>query len=98
MLEGVEGAPYEEGWAQTGVLLKYRGMTINWKSVKQIQVPRSTAESEVTAMAFSAQYVEGLKALYEDIFVILDTPILWCDNRVAVTSRPPRASGAHRPW
>ena len=84
VLEGFGDASYEEGWAQTGVLLKYRGMTITWKSVKQIQVPRSTAESEVTAMAFSAQYVEGLKALYEDIFVILDTPILWCDNRAAV--------------
>ena len=65
-------------------------MTITWKSVKQVQVPRSTAESEVTAMAFSAQYVEGLKALYEDIFVELDTPILWCDHRAAVhlTSSP----------
>ena len=58
--------------------------------MKQVQVPRSTAESEVTAMAFSAQYVEGLKALFEDIFVSLDTPILWCDNRAAahLTSSP----------
>ena len=90
VLEGFGDAPYEEGVSQTGVLMKYRGMTITWKSVKQIQVPRSTAESEVTAMTFSAQYVEGLKALYEDIFVILDTPILWCDNRAAVhlTSSP----------
>ena len=55
MLEGVGDAPYEEGWSQTGALIKYRGMTITWKSVKHIQVPRSTAEAEVTAMAFSDQ-------------------------------------------
>ena len=32
----------------------------------------------------------GLKALFEDIGVALDTPILWCDNRAAVrlTSSP----------
>ena len=35
-------------------------------------------------MAFTAQYVEGLKALFEDIDVALDVPILWCDNRAAV--------------
>ena len=76
VLEGFGDASYEEGWSQTGVLIKNRGMTVTWKSVKHIQVPRSTAESEVTAMAFSAQYVEGLKALFEDIFVDLDTPHL----------------------
>ena len=65
------------------VLKKYRGMPITWKSCKQVQVPRSTAESEVTAMAYSAQYVEGLKALFENIHVQVGTPTLWCDNRAA---------------
>ena len=90
MLEGCGDAAYEEGWGQTGVLVKFRGMMLNWKSAKQVQVPRSTAESEVTSMAYTAQYVEGLKALLEDMGVALDTPILWCDNRAAVhlTSSP----------
>ena len=41
-------------------------------------------------MAYTAQYVEGLKALFEDLGIALDTPILWCDNRAAVhlTSSP----------
>ena len=44
----------ETGYAQTGVLAKYRGVLIFWKSAKQPQVPRSTAESECTAMALTA--------------------------------------------
>ena len=41
-------------------------------------------------MAYTAQYVEGRTALFEDIGVALNTPILWCDNRAAVhlTSSP----------
>ena len=41
-------------------------------------------------MAYTAQFVEGLKALFEDIGVALGTPVLWCDNRAAVhlTSSP----------
>ena len=90
VLEGVGDASHEEDWAQTGVLITYRGMTVTWKSAKQIQAPRSTAEAEVTAMVFSAQCVEGLKAFFEDIYVSLDTPVLWCGNRAAVhlTSSP----------
>ena len=90
VLEGVGDASHEEDWAQTGVLITYRGMTVTWKSAKQIQAPRSTAEAEVTAMAFSAQCVERLMALFEDSCVSLDTSILWCDNRATVhlTSSP----------
>ena len=58
VLEGFGDASYEEGWAKTGVLIKYRGMLVSWKSTKQPQVPRSTAESECTAMAYASQFLE----------------------------------------
>ena len=84
VLEAFGDASYEEGYGQTGVLIKFMGMTVCWKSCKQVQVPRSTAESEVTAMAYTAQYLEGLKALFETMHVKLGIPALFCDNRAAV--------------
>ena len=84
MLEGFGDASYEEGWAQTGVLIKYRGMTIAWKSTKQPQVPRSTAESECTAMAYASQFLEGIDCLFVDLKIDVGTPWLYCDNRAAV--------------
>ena len=77
-------ASYEEGYAQTGVLIKLFGMTIFWKSTKQPQVPRSTAESECTAMAYAAQMLEGLACLFHSLGVDIGKPALYCDNRAAV--------------
>ena len=84
MLEGFGDASYEEGWAQTGVLIKYRGMLIAWKSTKQPQVPRSTAESECTAMAYASQYLEGIECLFNNIKIVVGTPVLYCGNRAVV--------------
>ena len=84
VLQGFGDASYEEGWAQTGVLIKYRGMLVSWKSTKQPQVPRSTAEAECTAMAYAAQYLEGIEALMIDLKLPLGKPMLYCDNRAAV--------------
>ena len=83
LLEAFGDASYETGYAQTGVLVKYRGMTIMWKRSKQPQVPRSTAESECTAMAHSSQYLEGSTCLVHSMRVVVDVPTLWCDNRAA---------------
>ena len=83
-LEAYGDASYEEGWAQTGVLIKHKGMTISWKSTKQVQVPRSTAEREITALAYTAQFLEGIEALYHSMRAPLQRPVLYCDNRAAV--------------
>ena len=40
---------------QNKVLTKFRGMAITWESAQQVQVPRSTAESEAASMAYTAQ-------------------------------------------
>ena len=83
-LEAYGDASYEEGFAQTGVIAKLNGMTISWKSTKQPQVPRSTAESECTAMAYSSQFLEGIACLYHTMGVPITKPVLYCDNRAAV--------------
>ena len=83
-LEGFGDASYEEGWGQTGVVVKYLGMLVAWKSTKQPQVPRSTAESECTAMAYAAQFLEGVQCLFIDMRVETGIPALYCDNRAAV--------------
>ena len=84
VLEAHGDASYEVGFAQTGVLIKLNGNTIGWKSTKQAQVPRSTAESEVTAMAYSSQMLEGVACLFHTMGVRIEKPLLYCDNRAAV--------------
>ena len=83
-LEAHGDASYEVGFAQTGVLIKLNGNTIGWKSTKQVQVPRSTAEREVTAMAYASQMLEGVACLYHTMGVPIEKPLLYCDNRAAV--------------
>ena len=69
VLEGFADASYEEGYAQTGVLCKCAGMTVSWKSPRRVQVPRSTAEADITAMAYAPQHLEGITALYQSMRV-----------------------------
>ena len=83
-MERFGDASYEEGFAQTGVLTKLFGTTVCWKSTKQPQVPRSTADSECTAMAYAAQMLEGLACLFHSLGVEIGKPVLYCDNRAAV--------------
>ena len=66
---GYGDASYEAGWAQTGAVTKYRGMFVSWKSTRQVQVPRSTAEAEITAMAYASHHLEGINALYDSMHV-----------------------------
>ena len=83
-LEGFGDASYEEGWAQTGTIIKLDGNTICWKSAKQPQVPRSTAEAECTAMAHASQVLEGIACLFHTMRIAIGKPTLFCDNRAAV--------------
>ena len=59
-------------------------MLVAWTITKQPQVPRITADSECTAMAYAAQCVEGVRRLFVDARVETGTPTLYCDNRAAV--------------
>ena len=82
-MQGFGDASYEAGWAQTGVLTKYRGMVVMWTSSKQPHAPRSTAESEWTAMAHNSQYLEGAACLLYSMRLAIGVPVLYCDNRAA---------------
>ena len=83
-MEGFGDAPYEEGWAQTGIVANHDGNTVCWKSSKQAQVPRSTAEAACTAMAYCSQMAEGISCLFHTMRVVIGRPVLYCDNRAAV--------------
>ena len=58
-------------------------MIVMWKSPNQPQAPRSTAESERTAMAHRSQYLEGVACLLHAMRLAIGAPALYCDNRVA---------------
>ena len=73
---GCGDASYEIGYAQTGVLIKCCGMLVMWKSSKQPQVPRSTAESECTAMAHASQCLEGAACLLHTMRLSIGVPSL----------------------
>ena len=45
---------------------------------------RSTAESDITAMAYTAKFLEGIEALHHSARVPLERPVLPGDNRAAV--------------
>ena len=83
-MEGFGDASYEVGYAQTGGLIKHRGMLVLWKSSKQPQVPRSTAESECTAMARNSQYLKGVACLLHPMRLAIGVPALYCETRVTV--------------
>ena len=85
-LEAYGDASYEEGWAQTGVLVTYKGMTISWTSTKQVQVPRGTAESEVAAMADVPHTVDCTAWLYHTMRIAIGKPTLHCDIRAAMAT------------
>ena len=54
-----------------------------WKSPKQPQVPRSTAEPECTAMAHSSQYLEGIVCLFRAARIGIAVPVLVRATRLA---------------
>ena len=55
-------ASFEPDCAQTGIGVYVVGVLVEWRSVKQAQVPRSTAESEVTSLALGGVVLEGVVA------------------------------------
>ena len=55
--------------SQTGTVVKFGGSTVAWRSQKQPQVAKSTADSKVTALASSVIVGEYVKALLESMLV-----------------------------
>ena len=57
---------------------------VEWRSVKQSQVPRSTAESEVTSLALGGIVLEGVVALLESMNLRVTKATLWGDNAASI--------------
>ena len=70
--------------SQTGTVVKVGENTICWRSSKQPQVAKSTADSEVTAMAATAILGDYVKSLRESLVIPTTTFELECDNRAAI--------------
>ena len=70
--------------SQTGTIIKIGDNTVCWRSSKQPQVAKSTADSEVTAMASTAILGDYVKTLRESLFIPTPYFDLKCDNRAAI--------------
>lgn len=59
---------------------------VSWKSQKQIVVSKSSAESELRALAQGIMKELQLKRVLEEILVKVDSPLkLYCDNKAAIS-------------
>ena len=95
-LEGYGDAAFDPCFGQSGVIVRFGAMPIAWKSAKQPQTPRNTAEAECVAMAFAAQHVEGVADLLYSIGPRTRSPSSGATIRPA-SSLPPRgATGGRR--
>ncbi|CAK0822789.1 unnamed protein product, partial [Prorocentrum cordatum] len=61
-LRAFADASFETEYSQTGVAVYLGECLIDWRSVKQAQVARSTAEAEITALAMGLVMLEGAEA------------------------------------
>ncbi|KAL9293800.1 putative RNA-directed DNA polymerase [Arabidopsis thaliana] len=57
---------------------------VSWKSMKQNNMPLSTAEAELNALESSSSQIVRLKQLTEECGMISDFPILYCNNHSAI--------------
>ena len=73
-------ASFEAEYSQTGVAVYLGECLIDWRSVKQAQVARSTAEAEITALAMGVIMLEGAEASLASMMVQVPLPRMWGDN------------------
>jgi hypothetical protein len=76
----------------TSSFLIYLGSNaITWSAKKQPTVSRSSTESKYRALAFASSELCWIRTLLKDLGIFIsDTPILWCDNvlALAIASNP----------
>ena len=77
-------ANFEADRSMTGTIIMYGGSPLCWRSSRQAQVARSTADSELTAVASSYTMAENVKALLESMGIAVPVVNLLCDNRAAI--------------
>jgi hypothetical protein len=75
----------------SGFLIYLGSNAITWSAKKQPTVSRSSTESEYRALAFASAELCWIRTLLKDLGIFIsDTPILWCDNvlALAIASNP----------
>ena len=77
-------AGFGEDESQTGIATFMGENMIDWRSIKQTQVPRSTAEAEITALALGGIVIEGFQALLEGMYTRIERVTLYGDNQASI--------------
>ena len=79
-------ASFEATTAQSGCSVFLGGVLIDWRSQKQAQIARSTAEAEITALNLGVHMLEGSEAVLHSMCVSTkaETPTLWGDNSASL--------------
>ena len=67
-----------------GTLILLNGSALSWRSSKQPQIAKSTADSEITAAASSAILGQNIRALLESMLVNVGPFDLLIDNKAAI--------------
>ncbi|CAK0875407.1 unnamed protein product [Prorocentrum cordatum] len=70
-------ASFETEFSQTGAAVYLGGGLIDWRSVRQAQVARSTAEAEIAALAMGVVMFEGAEASLASMMVQLPLSKMW---------------------
>ncbi|CAK0841691.1 unnamed protein product, partial [Prorocentrum cordatum] len=77
-------ASFETDTSQSGVAVFVGDVLVDWRSQRQPQVARSTAEAEVTALNVGLLMLEGAEATLCSMGVRLSVPTLWGDNAASL--------------
>ena len=77
-------ASFEAHRSTTGSVVTYCGCVLAWRSSKQPQVARSTADSEVTALAATVSMAENVRALLESMYIPVQCMNIGCDNQACI--------------
>ncbi|CAK0814311.1 unnamed protein product, partial [Prorocentrum cordatum] len=79
-LRAFADASFETECSQTGVAVRPGECLIDWRSVKQAQVARSTAEAEIAALAMGLVMLEGAEASLASMMAQVPLPRMRGDS------------------
>ena len=83
-LETFADASFEPDCSQSGVATYVCECLVDWRSIKQAQPARSTAEAEITSLAMGCLMMEGTEAVLGSMFVRPASVCLWGDNSASL--------------
>ena len=76
-------ASFEPTRAQSGIVVYFCLMLVDWRSSKQAQTARSTGEAELTSLATANLVLEGTEAVVNSMFIDVKTT-LHGDNQASI--------------